>query len=539
MFTNDRIWMGKNDEKRTELLLNKANRHGLITGASGTGKTWTLRTMAEGFAAAGVPVFLADIKGDLSCLCKMGEDNENIRGRVEKFGIDNWEYTAFTSVFWDVYGESGLQVRATISDMGPLLLSRLMNLSEVQQEVMNVIFKIADDNGLLLVDTKDLKAMLSYVADHSNDFKNEYGNLSPQSIASIQRNVVSLETQGADVFFSEPMLDINDLLRIDDKGRGVVNILHSVRLAQNKTLYATFMLWLMSEIYENLPEIGDPEKPKAVLFIDEAHLLFNDAPKVLIEKVEQVVRLVRSKGVGIYFCSQSPADIPDNVLGQLGNKVQHALRAYTPKDQKAIRAAAESYRPNPKFSTETAITELGTGEALVSFLDEGGAPSVVERCFILPPQSKTGTLDAPDRKAVIECCPLYNKYSQLVDNESAYEVLSGKKEEEIAEAAAAKEAAEAEKIAAKEAAAAEKQAAKEAAAAEKAAAKEAEKKAKTVQKIAGNTTAAAGRAVARSVTKSMFGKSSGIAGSVAQTMLGSIGKEMGSSITRGLFGTKK
>ena len=539
MFTNDRIWMGKNDEKRTELLLNKANRHGLITGASGTGKTWTLRTMAEGFAAAGVPVFLADIKGDLSGLCKTGEDNDNIRGRVEKFGIDNWEYTAFTSVFWDVYGESGLQMRATISDMGPLLLSRLMNLSEVQQEVMSVIFKIADDNGLLLVDTKDLKAMLSYVADHSDDFKNEYGNLSPQSIASIQRNVVSLETQGADVFFSEPMLDINDLLRIDDKGRGVVNILHSVRLAQNKTLYSTFMLWLMSEIYENLPEIGDPEKPKAVFFIDEAHLLFNDAPKVLIEKVEQVVRLVRSKGVGIYFCTQSPADIPDNVLGQLGNKVQHALRAYTPKDQKAIRAAAESYRPNPKFSTEAAITELGTGEALVSFLDEGGAPSIVERCFILPPQSKTGTLDASDRKAVIECCPLYNKYSQLVDNESAYEVLTGRKEEEIAEAAAAKEAAEAEKIAAKEAAAAEKQAAKDAAAAEKAAAKEAEKKAKTVSKIAGNTTAAAGRAVARSVTKSMFGKSSGIAGSVAQTMLGSIGKEMGSSITRGLFGTKK
>ena len=528
MFTNDRIWMGKNDEKRVELLLNKANRHGLITGASGTGKTWTLRAMAEGFSAAGVPVFLADIKGDLSGLCKKGEANDNIDGRVTKFGIENWQYTAFPSVFWDVYGENGLQVRATISDMGPLLLSRLMNLSEVQQEVMNVVFKIADDNGLLLIDTKDLKAMLSFVADHSADFKAEYGNLSPQSIASIQRNVVSLETQGADVFFSEPMLDINDLFRTDADGRGVINILHSVRLAQNKTLYATFMLWLMSEIYENLPEVGDLDKPKAVFFIDEAHLLFTDAPKVLLEKIEQVVRLVRSKGVGIYFCTQSPADIPDNVLGQLGNKVQHALRAYTPKDQKAIRAAAESYRPNPAFSTEAAITELATGEALVSFLDEGGAPSIVERCFILPPQSKTGTLDASDRKAEIEFCPLKAKYSELVDNESAYEVLSGRKEEEIAGAQAAKEAAAAEKLAAKEAAAAEK-----------AAAKEAEKKAKTVQRIAGNTSAAAGRAVARSVTKSVFGSSSGVAGSVAQTMLGSIGKEMGGSIIRGLFGTKK
>ncbi len=528
MFFDSNIWMG-GSEKHLNLLLNKANRHGLITGASGTGKTITLKVMAEGFSAAGVPVFLADIKGDLAGMCAPGKDSEDMQGRIQSFGIDNWEYTAFPTCFWDVFGEKGLFLRATVSDMGPMLLSKLMNLTEVQEEVLNCVFKIADDNGLLLVDTKDLKAMLKYVGEHKDEFTADYGNLTPQSLSSIQRNVVSLETLGAETFFTEPMLDINDLFRTDENGRGYINVLDSVKLGQNKTLYSTFMLWLMSELYENLPEVGDLDKPKAVFFFDEAHLLFNDAPKVLIEKIEQVVRLIRSKGVGIYFISQSPADVPDTILAQLGNKVQHALRAYTPKEQKAVKAAAAAFRPNPAFDTESAITELSTGEALISFLDETGAPSVVERAKILPPQSQMGTIDGFLRTTVTTQDALAKKYMESVDNYTAYEKLS----EVEAEANAAK-AAEA------EAAAAAKLAEKEAAAAEKEAARLAKKKtgyvSSAASRVAGNTLAAAGRSAA----KAAFGSSTkSVGGAVASSLLGTVGREAGKSLVRGLFGSLK
>ncbi len=517
MFKDNNIWMGSSSDKHLNLLLNKANRHGLITGASGTGKTITLKVMAEGFSAAGVPVFLADIKGDLAGMCTPGKDSEDMQGRIQKFGIEGWEYTAFPTCFWDVFGEKGLFLRATVSDMGPMLLSKLMNLSEVQEEVLNCVFKIADDNQLLLVDTKDLKAMLKYVSEHKEDFMAEYGNLTPQSLASIQRNLVSLETLGAENFFTEPMLDINDLFRTDSQGRGYINVLDSVKLGQNKTLYSTFMLWLMSELYENMPEVGDLDKPKAVFFFDEAHLLFNDAPKVLIEKIEQVVRLIRSKGVGIYFISQSPSDVPDTILAQLGNKVQHALRAYTPKEQKAIKAAAESFRPNPAFDTESAITELSTGEALVSFLDESGAPSMVERAKILPPQSLMGTLDDFTRNGFINRDELAAKYIEAVDNYTAFEKLSEVESAEYESATAKKQAELLQKQEEKEAA------------------KRAKERSKfitsTAGRIAGNTMAAAGRSVAKSVA----GSKSGIAG----TLLGSLGREAGKSIVRGIFGSMK
>ncbi len=517
MLKDNNIWMAGASDHRQNLLLNKANRHGLITGASGTGKTITLKVMAESFSAAGVPVFLADIKGDLAGMCTPGKDSEDMQARISKFGIEGWEYTAFPTCFWDVFGEKGLFLRATISDMGPMLLSKLMNLSEVQEEVLNCVFKIADDNQLILVDTKDLKAMLKYVGEHKEDFTAEYGNLTPQSLASIQRNLVSLETLGGETFFSEPMLDINDLFRTDSQGRGYINILDSVRLGQNKTLYSTFMLWLMSELYENMPEVGDLDKPKAVFFFDEAHLLFNDAPKVLIEKIEQVVRLIRSKGVGIYFISQSPSDVPDTILAQLGNKVQHALRAYTPKEQKAVKAAASSFRPNPAFDTEAAITELSTGEALVSFLDESGAPSMVERAKILPPQSLMGTLDDFTRNGFINRDELAKKYLETVDNYTAYEKLS---EIETAEY---------------ESATAKKQAELQQKQEEKEAAKRAKERSKlitsTAGRIAGNTMAAAGRSVAKSVV----GSKSGVAG----TLLGSLGREAGKSIMRGIFGSMK
>ena len=427
MFFDDKIWMAKNEEK-VSLLLRMANRHGLVTGATGTGKTITVKVMAESFSDAGVSVFLSDIKGDLTGMSQPGINTEDMQKRIEKFGLDEagWEYKGYPTTYWDVFAQKGIPVRATISEMGPMLLSRLMGLSDVQEAVLSVIFKIADDQGLLILDLKDLRTVVQAVGDHAADYKTSYGNITTASIGAIQRGLLKLESQGADKFFGEPALDIMDWIRTDENGRGMINVLNCEDLFQNPDLYAAFLLWMLSELYETLPEVGDADKPKIVFFFDEAHLLFNIDSKELQDKVVQVVKLVRSKGVGVYFISQSPTDIPNQVLAQLGNKVQHALRAYTPADQKAVRAAAQSFVVNPEFKTEEAITQLGTGEALVSFLDEKGAPSMVQRAKILPPQSQMGIIDANLLSELIASSDMFEKYFRTVDRESAYELLTGK-----------------------------------------------------------------------------------------------------------------
>ncbi len=399
-----------------------ANRHGLIAGATGTGKTVSLRVLAEQLSSIGVPVFMADIKGDLSGLCKPGSENPRIVERVQKLGLSDFRFEAFPVVFWDVFGEQGHPVRATVSEMGPLLLSRLLDLNETQSSVLTLVFKIADDSGLLLLDLKDLRAMLQYVGDHAEKFRTEYGNISAASIGAIQRGLIALEEQGGDRFFGEPALQLDDMLQTQG-GKGVINILAAEKLMQSPKLYSTFLLWMLSELFEQLPEVGDLEKPKLVFFFEEAHLLFNEAPKALREKIEQVVRLIRSKGVGIYFVSQNPLDIPDEVLGQLGNRVQHALRAFTPRDQKAVKAAAETFRPNPKLSVATVILELGVGEALVSTLDEKGIPSVVERALIYPPRTQLPPISPEERQQAIRQSPVYGHYEKTLDRESAYEIL--------------------------------------------------------------------------------------------------------------------
>ncbi|MEQ8159847.1 MAG: helicase HerA-like domain-containing protein [Smithellaceae bacterium] len=409
--------------KEIALLPNMANRHGLITGATGTGKTVTLQKMAESFASIGVPVFMADVKGDLSGIGAAGVAAEKMLKRLESIGVKDFQPRANTAVFWDVFGESGHPVRATISDMGPLLLARLLNLNETQSGVLTLVFKIADDNGLLLLDLKDLRAMIQFVGDNAKQFTTEYGNVSAASIGAIQRGLLALEQQGGDKFFGEPMLDIADLMQTDSEGRGVVNVLAADRLYNNPKLYSTFLLWMMAELFEQLPEVGDPEKPKLVFFFDEAHLLFNDAPAALLEKIEQVVRLIRSKGVGIYFVTQNPLDIPETVLGQLGNRVQHALRAFTPRDQKAVKTAADTMRPNPAFNTSDVITELGVGEALISFLDEKGRPAQVERSFVIAPSSRLGVLSGDERAKAIRKSTIYGHYEKVLDRESAYERL--------------------------------------------------------------------------------------------------------------------
>lgn len=416
------IAKGQND---MVLLPRMANRHGLITGATGTGKTITLQVLAESFSSIGVPIFLSDIKGDLSGLCDPGGANSRISERIQQLGLENFSYQAFPVQFWDVFGDQGLPVRTTISQMGPLLLSRLLNLNDTQSGVLNLVFKIADDQGLLLLDLKDLKTMLVYVAENTSDFTVAYGTISKQSIGAIQRALLVIEEQGGDRFFGEPAMDINDLMTTRGD-LGMINILASNQLFQSPALYATFLLWMLSELFEELPEVGDLDQPKMVFFFDEAHLLFNDAPRVLVERVEQVVRLIRSKGVGVYFITQNPVDIPDSILGQLGNRVQHALRAYTPKDQKAIKAAAQTFRQNPVFAVEQVITELAVGEALVSFLDEKGRPSVVDRGFIQPPRSFVGPVTPERRSQELDRSSLKGKYSQAVDQDSAYEVLQAR-----------------------------------------------------------------------------------------------------------------
>ena len=413
--------------RSTDLLLpSLANRHGCITGATGTGKTVTLQTMAQALSDIGVPVFMADVKGDLSGMAHAGSMTPRIQARLEALGLPEPAWQACPVTFWDVFGEKGHPVRATISDMGPLLVARMLNLNDTQQGVLQLVFKIADDHGLLLLDSKDLRAMLRQVGDNAAQFQTEYGNISAASIGAIQRGLVGIEEQGGDRFFGEPMLNIDDLLQTDANGRGVVNILAADKLLNAPRLYSTFLLWLLSELFEHLPEVGDLDKPKLAFFFDEAHLLFDEAPKPLLQKIEQVVRLIRSKGVGVYFVTQNPLDIPDTVLGQLGNRVQHALSAYTPRDQKAVQAAAETFRPNPLLDTARAITELEVGEALVSFLDEKGRPGIVERAFVLPPASQIGPITDVERSEVIANSLVAGVYEQVVDRESAYEKIRGR-----------------------------------------------------------------------------------------------------------------
>jgi DNA helicase HerA-like ATPase len=422
MYSKDKLWIGKGTVP-VYLLPNMANRHGLIAGATGTGKTVTLKVLAESFSDLGVPVFLADIKGDLGGLAVKGTPNPKVEERVSQLAVDGFSYASFPVQFWDLFGQDGHPVRTTISEMGSLLLARILGLNETQAGVLNIVFRIADDKGLLLLDLKDLKAMLQYVGENGAEFTLTYGNISKQTIGAILRSLITLEDQGGELFFGEPELDIMDWMKTAYDGRGFINILHSVNLYQNPSLYSTFLLWMLSELFEALPEAGDLEKPKMVFFFDEAHLLFNDAPKSLLDKIEQVVRLIRSKGVGVYFITQNPADLPQNVLNQLGNRIQHALRAYTPAEIKNVEAASDSFRPNPAFDTKTAITELATGEALVSCLDEEGRPGIVERAFILPPQSQFGTIDVAVRRQILASSAMSGKYDREQDRASAFEQL--------------------------------------------------------------------------------------------------------------------
>ena len=419
------IFVGASDADQF-LLLKYANRHGLIAGATGTGKTVTLQTIAEGFSAYGVPVFMADVKGDLSGIGQAGGDNPRAVERAKQLKIDAYAGRPFPAIYWDLFGDKGHPVRTTVSEIGPVLMARLLQLNDTQEGVLNIVFKVADEQGLLLLDFKDLQSVLQWTAENAGSLTTKYGNVSKQSIGTIQRALLTLEQQGGERFFGEPALDLKDMIGRDASGAGYVNVLAADRLMQSPRLYATFLLWLLSELFEVMPEIGDPEKPKFVFFFDEAHLLFDDAPKALLDKIEQVVRLIRSKGVGVYFISQNPLDIPESVLGQLSNRVQHALRAFTPKDQKAVKTAAETFRPNKKFSAAEAIVELGVGEALVSFLDAKGVPEPVERCFIAPPRGRIGPATDAERAGALKASPLAGKYERTVDRESAYEVLTGR-----------------------------------------------------------------------------------------------------------------
>ena len=433
--SSDSIFVGKGT-KPEYLTLKLANRHGLVTGATGTGKTVTLQVLAEGFARAGVPVFAADIKGDLSGIAAAGDAKEIFVKRAKEVGLD-YQPDEFPAVFWDVFGEQGHPIRTTISEMGPLLLTRLLDLNETQEGVLNIVFRVADDQGLLLLDLKDLRAVLGLVGENAAKLKTQYGNVSAASVGAIQRQLLVLENQQAAKFFGEPALSLKDFMRVDRDGRGTINILAADKLMENPRVYATFLLWLLSELFEELPEVGDPDKPKLVFFFDEAHLLFDDAPKALLDKIEQVVRLIRSKGVGVYFVTQNPLDVPDKVLAQLGNRVQHALRAFTARDQKAVRAAAETFRANPQIDTVTAITELGKGEALVSFLEGNGVPAMVERVLICPPTARVGPVTPEERAGVMKNSPVKGKYDTPVDPESAFEMLQKRTQETMADEEAA------------------------------------------------------------------------------------------------------
>ena len=564
MYTDRKIWMAQS-EKNLYLLPSMANRHGLIAGATGTGKTITMKVMAESFSDMGVPVFLADVKGDLTGMCKPGQDSEDMRQRLENFGIEGFTYQNYPTRFWDIFGEQGIPVRVTVSSMGPTLLARLLGLTEVQSGVLNIVFHVADDNGLLLLDLKDLRAMLQFVGDNRAEFTTAYGNVSAASIGAIQRALLAFENEGAEQFFGEPELNIKDWMRTDMDGRGYINILSSRRLIQSPTVYGTFLLWMLSELFEQLPEVGDLDKPRMIFFFDEAHLLFTDAPKALVQKIVQVVKLIRSKGVGVFFISQSPSDIPNDVLAQLSNRVQHALRAYTPAEQKAVRAAAKAFRVNKNFDTEQAIMELGVGEALVSFLDEEGIPTVVERARILPPQSLMGPADDKSVQTLIVTDEFDLKYRENVDRESAFEILTKAneelerqrlaaleeaeaekqrlKEEKEAERQRLKEEAAAEKQRLKEEAAAEKQRLKEEAAAEKQRQKEADEKKKIAQRAVTNAASSVAGSISTNLINSITGgktkSTKTIAQQAARSALSSVMRSGSNTILRGLFGNKK
>ena len=539
MFTDNKIWMAQSEDKNLYLLPKMANRHGIIAGATGTGKTVTMKVMAESFSDMGVPVFLCDVKGDLSGMCVPGSASESLQERINGFGIENFAFKSYPTRFWDIFGEQGHPVRVTVSEMGPTLLGRLFGLTEIQTGVLNIVFRVADDNGLLLLDLKDLRAMLQYVGDNRAEFTTEYGNVSAASIGAIQRALLAFEDEGGDTFFGEPGLNIYDLLTTEG-GKGMINVLDSESLINNGRLYSTFLLWLLSELFEMLPEVGDPEKPKMVFFFDEAHLLFNDAPKSLLEKIEQVVKLVRSKGVGVYFCTQNPKDVPDGVLSQLGNKIQHALHAYTPADRKAVRAAADSFRENPDFDTFDTIMALGTGEAVISFLQEDGTPGIAQKAKVLPPQSRMGAVTEDERSQKIRSAVLYGKYAEPRDPESAYEILErlGIEREEAARRAKeeaeeakrrAKEETEEAKRKEKEEAAAAKQREKE----EREAQREAEKAAAAKKKAAKTVGSTVAGTVGREVGKTVGGT---IGGTFGKTLGGNLGASLGRGILNTLFG---
>ena len=556
MLHDNKVWLGTSGDEKVYIYPKMANRHGMIAGATGTGKTITLKVLAESFSSLGVPVFLADVKGDLAAMCRPGEENKNIRERMDSMKLDQfgYDYQSYPTTYWDVYGENGMPLRTTISEMGPLLLGRILDLNDTQADILTIIFKIADDEGLLLLDTKDLKSMIQYVSEHSKEYAAVYGNMAKQSLAAILRAVVALEAEGGEQFFGETALNIVDWMTTSYEGKGTIQVLDCQKLINAPTMYSTFMLWMMSELFETLPEAGDREKPKMVFFFDEAHLLFDNASKTLLTKIEQVVKLIRSKGVGIYFITQNPKDIPEGVMGQLGTKVQHALRAYTPAEQKAAKAAAQSFRENPAFDTYEAITELATGEALVSTLDEEGIPTVVQRCTILPPQSQMGALDDAIRKDEMVNNLLYAKYTQELDRESAYEILAKKvvaeeeeiaarkaaieaekqklKEEEAARKAAEKEAAALEKQKEREALAAEKQRLKEEEAARKKAEKEEAAKEKrmksALKKVASSATGTIGREIGKEIGDS-------IGGSFGKKIGGNVGASLGRGILSTLF----
>ena len=544
MLENDRIWAAsaieadKNSEesgiepvfgKHCDLLLDKANRHGVIAGASGTGKTVTMKVLAEGFSQAGVPVFMADIKGDVAGIAVPGDPSQ-VDSRIKDLGADGWKPQGCPTRLWQMTGTAGIPVRITVSDMGPTLLSRLLGLTEVQSGVLSIVFRIADDKGMLLIDLKDLRALLNYVGENSKDFQLEYGRVSQQSVGAILRSLIEVEDQGGDLFFGEPAFDISDLLSLDEAGHGYVNILDATGLIHSARIYSMFLLWMLSELFETLPEVGDPDKPRLVFFFDEAHLLFDELPKALGDKIIQVVKLVRSKGVGIYFVSQSPSDIPDAVLAQLSNRIQHGLRAYTPAEQKAVRAAAKSFRENPSFDSEKALIELGTGEALVSFLNEKGEPSVVERALVLPPEC---SMDAPSISEIDQIVEseskLMEKYGTAIDRESAYEILNAEKAaQEEADALAAERAAlqkereELEKLRLQEQAKAEKALERERAAAEK--------ERMAAEKAAAREAAKAEKEAER--RQQQFEKT-------VNSVIGQIGREAGRQIVRGIFGSLK
>ena len=498
MFFEDKAYVAFANGKKLFLLPRMANRHGLITGATGTGKTVTMKVLAESFSDMGVPVFLADVKGDVSGLAEPGADSENMQKRIDRFELrECWSYHGYSVAFWDIFGEKGIPVRIKVSDMGPLMFSRLLGLTEVQTGVLHIVYRVADDNGLELIDLKDLRSLLTYVSDNRADLVTTYGNVTPQSIGAIQRALLRLEDEGGNIFFGEPSISVEDLLRVDENGHGILNILDATKLIQSPLVYSTFLIWLVSELFERLPEVGDPDKPKAVFFFDEAHLLFQNAPKAFLEKIVQLVKLIRSKGVGIFFVSQNPSDIPNNVLSQLSNRIQHGLRAYTPSEMKAVKAAANSFRPNPDLDTQQEILNLGTGEALVSLLDEKGIPTMVERANILPPQSLMAPGQEETRRRVLENDPLYAAYQEAVDRYSAYEKL--KEEAEKKEKAAL---AEAEKKTA------EKQEAEK-------------KKADAANKKKQSAVGKAAKKVAKSATNSVLNK---------------IGRKLGNAVVRGIFG---